>query len=333
MGAFLMASSRILLKAAKSFEFNAETLVFLSNSTNEVYRFTKGDLSYILRLSQKPQEYVEKIRAEVDWVYYLVENGLRASLPIKTRENQLTAVYHDEDKCYIATAFYAAPGRFFDKNDDQYWGPKVFRNWGETMGRMHRLSKSYGASDVLVKRDCWSISNINNPHLQRGSFYVLLEKLISMERRIHLLPRDRDSFGLIHNDFHPYNFFIDDSEITVFDFDDSIFGWFSLDIAIAATHAVWWGVQKDERVAKNEFAQLFLREFLMGYGKENHLSEYWLQTIPMFMEYRNICSFFWWLGEWDGDESRLTEDQRNAINNAVKLIERSLLFDGCDIQI
>lgn len=105
MGAFLMASSRILLKAAKSFEFNAETLVFLSNSTNEVYRFTKGDLSYILRLSQKPQEYVEKIRAEVDWVYYLVENGLRASLPIKTRENQLTAVYHDEDKCYIATAF------------------------------------------------------------------------------------------------------------------------------------------------------------------------------------------------------------------------------------
>lgn len=192
MGELLMTSLKILLKAAKSFEFNAETLVFLSNSTNEVYRFTKGDLSYILRLSQKPQEYVEKIRAEVDWVYYLVKNGLRASLPIQTRDNQLTAVYHDGDKCYIATAFYAAPGRFFDKNDEQYWGPMVFRNWGETMGRMHRLSKSYGASDVLVKRDCWSIKTINNPHLQRGSFNVLLEKLISMENKIHLLPRDRD---------------------------------------------------------------------------------------------------------------------------------------------
>lgn len=27
----------------------------------------------------------------------------------------------------------------------------------------------------------------------------------------------------------------------VFDFDDSIYGWYALDIAIAAVHAVWWG--------------------------------------------------------------------------------------------
>ncbi|WP_145322247.1 phosphotransferase enzyme family protein [Paenibacillus xylanexedens] len=328
-----MAILKILLKAADSFEFNVETLVFLSNSTNEVYQFTKGDQLYILRLTQKPHEYMDKIQAEVDWIYYLVKNGVRASLPIKTRDNQLTAIYYDEDNLYIATAFHAATGRFFDKNDDQYWGPKVFSNWGETMGRMHRLSKSYTASEVLVKRDCWSIRNINNPHLQRGSFYVLLEKLISLERTIQLLPRERDSFGLIHNDFHPYNFFIDDSKITVFDFDDSIYGWFSSDIAIAATHAVWWGVQKEERVAKNEFVQMFLHEFLNGYGKESHLTEYWIETIPMFMEYRNICSFFWWLDKWDGNESHLTEEQRNAINNAVKLIERGIPFDGCDIQI
>lgn len=53
----------------------------------------------------------------------------------------------------------------------------------------------------------------------------------------------------------------------------------------------------------------------------------------MFMEYRNNCSFFWWLGDWDGDKSRLTEEQFNAIDNAVKLIERDVPFDGGDIQI
>ncbi|MEO2203335.1 hypothetical protein ABGV42_06290 [Paenibacillus pabuli] len=33
------------------------------------------------------------------------------------------------------------------------------------------------------------------------------------------------------------------------------------------------------------------------------------------------------------DESRLTEDQQNGIDNAVKLIERKLPFDGCDFHI
>ncbi|MGG4128619.1 hypothetical protein ABEW19_10125 [Paenibacillus illinoisensis] len=51
------------------------------------------------------------------------------------------------------------------------------------------------------------------------------------------------------------------------------------------------------------------------------------------MEYRNISSFFWWLGDWDGDENLLSEEQLNAIDNAVKLIERDVPFDGCDIEI
>ncbi|GAB1154824.1 hypothetical protein YWY31_08490 [Paenibacillus illinoisensis] len=42
---------------------------------------------------------------------------------------------------------------------------------------------------------------------------------------------------------------------------------------------------------------------------------------------------FWWLGDRDADESRLPEEQRNAIDNAVKLIERDVPFDGCDIKM
>ncbi|MGV2686427.1 hypothetical protein GNF82_19240, partial [Clostridium perfringens] len=118
-----------------------------------------------------------------------MKNGVRASLPIQTCNNELTAIFCDEDKWYIATAFHEAAGRFFDKHNEQLWGPKIFRNWGETMGRMHRLSKSYEVSDILVKRDSWSRRSINNPHLQRGSFNVLLEKLISMESTIDTLPR------------------------------------------------------------------------------------------------------------------------------------------------
>lgn len=328
-----MVTSEILSKAAVSFEFDVNTLQFISNSTNEVYRFTKNNESFILRLSEKPFAYAETIKAEVDWVSYLVQNGIRASLPIRTINNQLSAVYEENEKTYVATAFDMAPGRFFDKADPLLWGSSIFRQWGETMGRMHQLSKYYKPSKIVGKRDDWCRWNLENPYLQQGKYNVLLEKLRTLENRIDSLPRDPNSYGLIHHDFHPYNFFINGDVITVFDFDDCIHGWFALDIAIAATHAVWWGAPKEDRKSKNEFAQKFLNDFLEGYFKHNHLGHDWIQQIPMFMEYRNICSFFWWLHSWDGDENKLNDSQKNAIARAVHLIENGHSFDGCEIQI
>ncbi len=38
-----MANQNLLAKAAKSFGFDPETLVFISKSCNEVHRFTKDD--------------------------------------------------------------------------------------------------------------------------------------------------------------------------------------------------------------------------------------------------------------------------------------------------
>lgn len=327
-----MVSKDLLAKAAESFGFEVETLVFISNSCNEVYRFTKNDQPFILRLSEKPFEYVEKIKAEVDWVYYLAQNGVQTSLPIRTIDQQLIAVYREQEQCFIATAFHMATGRFFDKNDKHLWGSTIFSNWGETMGRMHLLTKAY-AADVAVKRDDWRAWNIDNPHLEQGRYQVLLQKLKGLDSRIASLPKDGQSYGLIHNDFHPYNFHIDRDDITVFDFDDSIYGWYALDIAIAATHAVWWGSPVEDRQSKNEFAKRFLAEFLAGYLKHNSLDTYWIQQIPMFMDYRNISSYFWWLSNWDGDESRLSESQHTAISHAIHLIQQGQMFDGCDIQL
>jgi len=325
-----MASPELLNRAAASFAFDSSTLEFISDSTNEVYRFAKKDEAFILRITEKSPAYIGKIEAELDWVNYLVQNGVHASLPIRTIDNQLAAVYEDDEKYFIATAFHMAPGRFFDKNDPNLWGTSIFRRWGEIMGKMHLLSKSYVRLET--KRDEWRNFEIQKPYLQ-GKYYVLLEKLRSLETRIKNLPREGNSYGLIHNDFHPYNFHIDGESMTVFDFDDSIYGWFSLDIAIAATHAVWWGAPKDDRQSKNEFATKFLSEFLEGYFKSNHLTHYWIKQIPLFMEYRNICSYFWWLRSWDGDESKFNDFQRSAIAYAVKLIENGQSFDGCEITL
>lgn len=46
-----------------------------------------------------------------------------------------------------------------------------------------------------------------------------------------------------------------------------------------------------------------------------------------------MSSFFWWLSDWDGNEDNLNEFQKNAIIEAVKLIDRDMPFEGCDIKL
>ncbi|MEK4273634.1 phosphotransferase enzyme family protein [Paenibacillus sp. FSL R7-0026] len=327
-----MVGNEILSQAADSFGFDTNTLKFVSNSCNEVYRFNKGHKEYFLRLSEKPVEFELNIKAEVHWVRYLVERGIHASLPIQTIEGELTAVCKHYEKCYIATAFEGASGIFFD-NDPQLWGQSLFKTWGETMGSMHRLTKSYDPGDLKNKRMEWNVAEINNPHLHFGNYQILLNKLRTIEKEMKNLPRSKESYGLIHYDFHPYNFLIDQGKITVFDFDDSLYGWFALDIGIAATHAVWWGSDYKAWGSKHEFAKHFLNEFLEGYIKQNSMGQEWIQRIPLFMEYRNISSFFWWLNNWNGKEENLTDFQKNAIIETVKLIESDKPLDGCDIKL
>lgn len=327
-----MISNKILSQAATSFGFDMSTLQFISNSTNVVYRFSKDTTTYFLRLSEKPVEFENNIKAEVHWVRYMAENGVRVSLPIQTVEGKLTAVCNDHEKYFIATVFEKAPGKFFD-SDPQLWRTSLFNTWGETMGSIHRLTKSYNPGDLELKREVWRPAEINNPHLHSGKYRVLLSKLRSIEEQLSSLPREKDSYGLIHYDFHPYNFLIDHKKITVFDFDDSLYGWFAMDIGVAATHAVWWGSDDSAWQSKNEFAKHFLDEFLKGYIKQNHMEQEWLQQIPLFMNYRNISSFFWWLTDWDGEEDHLNEFQIKAIIEAVQRIESDMPFDGCDIKL
>lgn len=231
-----MVNTEILSQAAKSFEFDIELLEFISNSCNEVYKFSKGNKTYFLRLSGKPLEFENNIKAEVHLVRYLAESGVRVSLPIHNLEGELTTVCSDHEKCYIATVFEGAPGKFFDR-DPELWGPSLFHTWGETMGAIHRLTKTYDAGALKSKRMNWRPAQIDNPHLHHGNYKLLLSKLRVIEKEIEIeiesLPKNSDSYGLIHYDFHPYNFLIDQGEITVFDFDDSLYGWFALDIEVS----------------------------------------------------------------------------------------------------
>ena len=68
--------------------------------------------------------------------------------------------------------------------------------------------------------------------------------------------------GLIHQDAHGGNFFVDDGRIMLFDFDDCCYGPFAMEIGIVIFYvAVLLGEPDD-------FAAWFVPNFLTGYRSE-----------------------------------------------------------------
>ncbi len=112
---------------------------------------------------------------------------------------------------------------------------------------------------------------------------LVLERFCDLMEHLESLPRDRETYGMIHQDAHAGNFFVDEqAKITLFDFDDCCYSWFMNDIAIVLFYAI---MGHEDQPA---FTHEFMSHFLTGYRRENKLDRAWLREIPYFLKLREI---------------------------------------------
>ncbi len=112
---------------------------------------------------------------------------------------------------------------------------------------------------------------------------LVYDKFRELYGYLTALPKNIDSYGLIHQDAHGGNFFVDASgKITLFDFDDCAYSWYMNDIAIVLFYAALG--QQDP----SAFTASFMQQFLGGYIRENEVDTAWLEEIPYFLKLREI---------------------------------------------
>lgn len=314
-----MVSDSLLAYAAKCYDFDVSTLYFISDSTNQMYLLKKDGKEYILRFSQRPIECIVQTNAEMDWLYFLANKKVNVSLPLMTINGTLVTSTIVDEKNYIISAFSKASGVGWDKNDPCRWNDKIFFNWGKVMGDIHAYSKSFRPKNTSNRRPDFS----GNDALFNVVKAVPSVDMIaaSIKNEILNLPKSEDSYGLIHYDLHPYNFLIDGDIINVFDFDDSLYGFFALDIGVALYHALWWGLPETKE-DKNSFIPIIISNFLNGYCSSNHLDDFWLRKIPLFMRFRQICAFSWFFNPENNNDNQISK---------IYNIENDILFTDCVI--
>ena len=225
------------------------------------------------------------IRGEVDWINYLAAGGAGVARAVVSQRGELVESIADgQGGAFLATAFVKARG---ETPRGEIWAPPFYERYGEALGRIHALSRDYEPAEPRLRRPDWDDpAMLEVESLLPPSQTVVVDRYRDLMARLRSLPRGPESYGLIHQDFHAGNFFVDeDGRITLFDFDDCVYGWYAYDVALVLFYAALWA--QDPQA----FTREFMTHFLRGYQREYPFDPTWLQEIPHFLKLREIDLF------------------------------------------
>jgi amicoumacin kinase len=268
------------------FGINTEDLIPISEGfNNTVYSYQ----NLIFRLSSRNRRSLGEIDSEIYLLQALGEKGVPVSLPIKSPNGK---IIESTDQHYIV-CFEKAKGNPVDVTDPEVWNKDLFFTWGRVSGKMHQVSK-----DIRINRLTWSPDNPDLLNLSpKIKSKIITNRYDQLLKQLGDFEMNTDLFGLIHNDFHQGNFFVNKGEITVFDFDDSAYHWFAYDLAASFYHAYW---QASSFTPENkQFSMEFWEHFLRGYQQEHTISKELIQQIPIFLKIREIFLYTLFLEKWD----------------------------------
>lgn len=272
----------ILGQALAAYGIDKDTVTALDGFESFIYEFQRPAGPGILRVSHSIRRTLDMIRAELDWIDHLHRGGVGVSKPLRSvQDNWVEALPDGSGGYFLASAFEKARGEPHRGPD---WPDGLLWEYGHQVGQMHSHATTYQPSDPAWKRPDWNDPIHHDVQIFIPERDVKIRQLYrDTVQQISGLPVEKDAYGLIHQDAHRGNFFVDQAgKITFFDFDDSSYSWFVEDIALVLFYAV---MGQEDPVA---FTKGFLKGFLPGYFSAYPLDDKWFREIPLFMKMREL---------------------------------------------
>ena len=254
---------------------------------NIIYEVEDMKCNFILRVTHESHRNIDLLNGEMEWMNFLWERGVSVPKPILfTSIGFVKTVTFNESIFYISK-YSVALGRHLGRKD---WNNDTITLFGQEIGKLHKSSKKYMASNIKTKRPNWDndIFIIKNRGL--SDLKNIYNKYEDIVRQIKKRPITKNNFGLTHGDIHFGNVKISDNKITIFDLDECAYNWYSNDIAVFLFFSILWHCKDDK---KNEFINNFLKYFLIGYQQYVQLDkDILISNLPLFLKLREFDLFF-----------------------------------------
>lgn len=257
---------------------------------NVVYTCEKeGTDPKILRIAFLNDRSREDYLGEVEYIRYLFEHGGSVSDVINSRNGNLLEEITHQNYTFSVCLFKKAKGKMLVENNYQYREgvsiTEYYYNCGKVLGKLHQLSKEYSPVHRRYSFfDKYNVEYINR--LIPSSLTLLKQKLVELLKTLEGLDRNRESFGMIHFDFNDGNYKIDfdTGQITVYDFDNSCFGWYMYDLAELWTQGVGWKQFELDAGERKKFMDDYFKSVLEGYRSETSIDNTMLDQLPLFIK-------------------------------------------------
>ncbi|MFJ5770131.1 phosphotransferase enzyme family protein [Psychrobacillus sp. NPDC093180] len=277
-------------------EYDEGTLEIWRASSNFVYAFKNNQVPYFLRFCSDQDNSVEQIKAELEFMQYLLLNEFPTVSPIYSISGNLIETLKTPEGTYIATVFSAAKGINLDADTITQ---KQMEEWGKSLASLHCLSKTF--EPAFERRKSWldTVQFMESVFQKHPKEQAALQELQKVTAWLQSIPTGNDVYGLIHYDFQLDNIFFEDKSHSfhIIDFDDAIYHWYTLDIVTALD---------DFMDDNNPHSKLLIQSFLNGYRSINVLEDGAVAQFPYFKRYANLYKYAKLLSSLDYGEMTIT---------------------------
>jgi Ser/Thr protein kinase RdoA (MazF antagonist) len=307
-----MLSDNVIKAFAEKFTNTVSAIELLGQSHNTVYRINSPS-PFVLRVTPDNHRSRNELLSELDFISYLYKNGAEVSRPIPSLTGEYVADYQTDNEFGHLSAFTIAEGLDWRsrENDDGI----VLEQIGRTLGKIHKISRSYCAENVSKRRQYYESQHLTKAVDLFGKSNPSLNTCLrDYLAQISKLPKTNVNYGLTHGDYLFSNYNITQSnKVTVFDFDECEYSWYINDIAICLYYYLLGGDPTELNTKVNE-AERNLIALMTGYLSENDLPLDELVNINMFFAMRDfiLLSTLYEhesLGKWKSDFIRGASDR------------------------
>lgn len=286
----ILFTEDILKRFLTSFGLQSEVKK-LGDFENYVFEVYFGDGPVILRITHSSHRSKDEIYAELDWMNYLNNQSVNCPAVFKSINNQIIEVQQAADGSFFyACLFSKVPGNPVKIKSEEF-NDQLFYAWGKEIGKMHAVTKDYQPSNELQLRPSWEDEELLDIAAYVPNENEIIKNTKLLINQLKALPKNKDTFGLIHSDIHSGNFFYNGESIHVFDFDDCSYHWYASDIAIPLYYSLLYGYQRESKSEQEQFSNKFLTHFIKGYEQHNSLPEGWKEHLPLFFMLRDITLY------------------------------------------
>ena len=251
------------------------------------YAFVFPGEPFMIRVSTTQQKTRSEILSELMWLDDLKQFKQTVCEPNVSLRGNILEEFEVDGRNYRASMFRTARGVIKTTTD---MTPLYFICVGDLLGAIHHVSTDKRQLGIKYKRKS-----------KAADFAALkmrvadkvppqnMEKIQKIETQVNSLPQDIGHYGICHGDFHMNNFFVEENNIWVFDFDSCAYAHYLYDIAsfIQACFLHGYGAGRDLREVMDEI----LYYFKIGYMLNITCDEHFWDNLELFITYRTALTY------------------------------------------